>query len=195
MSLNERWLRPGSILVIFMFLCGGCVSWTQFRPAESELPITMFGRYDLNIGGNLGWHDITYVDIRYLTKICDTMNTDTIPILLIDSMCFLGSCFDSPFCFRPTTWARIRDSVYYANHGENPWVPFRDSDLFYYDQQIIPGGYRLEDAYSLPESCRHSVVSIELYARLLERPSHKELSRETKRLRLRFKDRSQIPWD
>jgi hypothetical protein len=145
----------------------------------------MFDLYRLDMKGFVSGSPYMILDVSYIDVIADTNAIDTLPVFLIDSICFLGPCLDSSFCSGPWSWREYDEHIKAADTGFRGFdhgIPLRYPDLWLRDGILIPSGYRLHRSTTPPLSlsCADSSVSLLIRARLLDRLSGEELAREVK---------------
>lgn len=162
----------------------GCrvLHWRSFEPSEHQTPIVMFDRYLLRMDGYASGPNNLYVEVDFVNDIRDTTHIDSLSIFVIDSLRFCGGCLDSSFSVHPETWAETQPEICCVGYRGSPQsnVPFRDSDLYFFDGKLVPGGFEVTNAYSLPDSCTNLDVSVEVQAKLLDRKTGLELERESR---------------
>ncbi len=149
----------------------------------------MFGRYRLEISGTGSPLHNVYCDLEFLSPTTDTSNIDTIPVFVIDSYCFEGTCLDSSFCRRPGTyWDDVRESLV---KGKKPYhkLLIGDDLNFGLPRGLWPNGFHFSDTLVLSETCKDRDVSVVINARLFDRVSGKEIARESKRVQFRISKR------
>ena len=158
--------------------------WRDFSPVKEELPISIFGRYHLEIKGYAsGAHNI-YIDLSFANEITDTITLDTIPIFIIDSFCVYGDCLDSQMCHQPESWYEFREGFPDFDYVYNTRRLFLQKDLWLVNGKLKPGGYELNNILRLPATCIDSSLVLDLYVRLIDRVSNKEIANEVKRIRM-----------
>jgi hypothetical protein len=188
-------------MIIFSLLCililasnNGCLStkWRDFRPANHETLINLFGRYQLEIFGYAsGAHNI-FFELSFIKTLKDTTNLDTIPILTIDSFCIVGHCLDSQSCYQPQSWYETNNLYGYIFTHYQRFVDahlVKGKDLWFDEGQVIPSGYGLSGFVRLPDSCTDSSLCLYLYARLNDRNSFKEIKSEVKKIPMYIENR------
>jgi hypothetical protein len=172
------------VVVVSLIACR-TYRWRDFRPLEHEQPIVMFDRYRVEFHGFASTYHNLYIMPSFVNEIRDTLSWDTLPVFVVDSVCFSGSCIENAFCRKPRSWAETRDrypGTYYLGKSVSN-EPFRDEDIYYIDAKVVPGGFEFTDAYRLPSSCTDSSVFVDIQARLLDRATGDEIAREVRRLR------------
>jgi hypothetical protein len=200
MAIVKRYYsQPSLILGIVLYLCllicqSGCVTYRVLHLVEEEKPVTLFNRYELNIRGG-AVDDIGFTVLihpEFIDTITDTMNVDTIPILMIDTICFECDYMDDLNCIRMLTTQeakqkRVADDVISDVNPQNVSPRIRD-DLNYRAGELHVLGF---DGY--PHRAKLSIkcqfVNAIFTARLIDRVSGEEIARETKTVRIRI-DRS-----
>jgi hypothetical protein len=165
-------------------------TWDEFVRDESAAPIVMFDRYSVDFW-SIGWPgDNTFISFSYLRDIKDTTHLDTLPILVLDSICFAGTCLNNASCLRPTSWRESwkqrgkepeQDGVLYLRKPR-ACLPLKYEDLFYIEDMVVPQGYDQDIGYSIPRGCVGTTVTVTLKAHLLNRVTGQEIARETKEM-------------
>ncbi|MFH1891370.1 MAG: hypothetical protein ABIK83_01655 [Candidatus Zixiibacteriota bacterium] len=181
-------------------LTAGCWTdrWTEFNPVKRGQPITMFDRYVLEFRGHayLTAGPKLEINVSFIGEAVDTSCVDTIPVFVIDSLCFHGTCLDSSYCGHPLDWREVNEWLREL-HGPQfrGWyhTPIRQWDLWYEDGKLTPSGYYLRTSATpvFPANCIDTTVSVEIRARLLDRATGEEIARESKTLRFKFTPRKQ----
>lgn len=178
-------------LVVSLCLCvSGCWTkrWTEFNPIKQEQPIIMFDSYLLHISGLVTKAPTMDIEVSFIRKITDTTYLDTIPVFIIDSVCFHGSCLDSSFCSKPIDWCELNELI----KKEQPYfigydfgTPLSYKDLWYEDGKLKPISYYLDPSVTIPfpSACTDTSITVEIRACILDRLTGKELARESKTLR------------
>lgn len=128
LTVEPKRFRP--VLMIFLIAvvaacCLDCFSSrVVFEPVKEERPVHLLGRYTLDI---LGFAEESYnfrCRVSFLGGHPDTMHIDTIPVLVIDSVCFEGRCLDKPRCYRLEShheWIlELQKQGYFRNYKPDP---------------------------------------------------------------------------
>jgi hypothetical protein len=194
------WLASYGRLVLLILLTStmvvGCYTerWVDFNLIKGDEPVTMLERYSLEFKGYASSRTELIINVSFLEAIVDTNSVDTIPVFMIDSVCFSGSCLDSSYCGHPINWQEFNEWLK-AQHGPefgySHGIPVRKWDLWYDDGRLIPTGYDLlgEETPPIPANCLDTTLSVETRARLLDPVSRKEIARESKTLTFRVTPR------
>lgn len=191
------------IIISCVGLLTGCFyQYIEFKPTYDKNPIILFDKYQVYIRGFGAGSRIDF-EFELLQSVYDTTNLDSIPILLLDSVCFRDECLDGDYCSKPQSWYAKGQENYRKGHGggydaylirrEKPYLGgypvklIRDKDLFFMEGRIVSGGFELSNGPGLPESCYKSEVTVELWFRLLDRITGDEISNETTIIPFRIK--------
>ena len=159
-----------TLLVVCVFLSTclpSCVyDYTWFRPADTKTPIVLFDCYSATFRGWAAGRHQLICNLEFSRTVTDTTLLDTIPILILDSICFSGECLDDAFCVKPASWHEQDQRRFRHGRGhyrrESDLV--REHDLYYIDGRLVPGGFDLWDDYRLPDICNKDDVSVTLKA-------------------------------
>ena len=184
------------VLVLLMLAGASCSirRWRDFKPVEKEEPVVLFGRYNVKLRGHASGPHTVECSVRFVNPLNDTMRIDTVPILVIDSMCFDGRCLDSTICLHPTSSYEI-DERYRQDPNTTctHFGTYIGTDLQYiYLKQVQPVDYFLYNKLRLPEYCDSNDVYMILCARLLDRVTNKEITQEAKRIQFNIRSRRRI---
>jgi len=184
--------------VLIGVLMVGCWTdrWVEFNPVNGRHKTTMFDRYVLEYEGYATTGTELNILVSFVGDAVDTSYIDTIPVFVVDSVCFHGDCLDSSYCGHPLSWRKFNEWLrdrYGPDFGTNYGTPIRQWDLWYRNGRLIPTGYHLLSTATpvFPAGCTDTTVSVEIQARLLDRATGEEIAREAKTLRFRIKPRKQ----
>ena len=159
--------------------CQSCfmVNYAHFRPIESEPPVMMFETYELDMGSSApSRYSLKHFscNVIFRGKIPSGTNFDTIPIFVVDSICFEGACLIGNICVDTT-----RDSVYQYSGLRSGFLfsayPRRHEDLPFHMFYI--NSY---SGFEIPMECENQEIFVVTYARLIDRITRNELARESK---------------
>ncbi|MCH9032354.1 MAG: hypothetical protein IIB00_08865 [candidate division Zixibacteria bacterium] len=166
----------------------GCatITFRNIRPIKEHRPVIIFDRYLLDLEGSAIEGDSTigfYCDVDFVEKVRSETDFDSIPIFIIDSLCFSGECLNSSFCH---TLINDRDLNNYI--FENRGLPFRrmlkrsNEDLNWDNKYVWPTGYHLVDTQKVlvPLSCKDKNMTVKLFTRLLDRVSGQLIAEEVR---------------
>jgi len=205
MFIQIQHFRIIKLLVLIVLLITslhyfGCSLYTNkdFIPVEAKRPTTMFEQYALQIHE---YKDVSffviplalasdniYIDVDFITPVADTTSLQTVPIFVIDSICFEGTCMDSSICRIPMTgFEALR--LPYPNNIVHV-VP--DKDLRYQEGQLMPLGFALEKVLWLPGKYSNKNVFVTFYARLLDRATGKTIAEESKKVEYFIKKKTTL---
>lgn len=184
-----------SVLLTFLFvlltsvLCSCMGSIRVFDPLRSEMPVKLFNRYEIEFSGYEARASgfLMRFDVYFLTKISSESPISTIPILVIDSVCFSGACISVPVCRRMRSW---KETVSKYPDFDHSWMygrPLPGMDLWVRREVIIPTGYNLESGPYFAHACYGPSITAEINARLLDRATLTEIARETKTVKLEIR--------
>lgn len=180
-----------TLLTLALLQVACLVNYRHLRPVGSEEPVMLLGKYYLDIGsvnstgGPLSVHSWMYgldCDVIYRGELPDNTNYDTIPVFVMDSICFAGECLNENFCVgfpvstnASTIRGTIRDSLSVYDSTGHEDLPFRR--------------YSYTGDLGMPKACDGGEVLIGLYARLLDRVTFAEIARESKVVRFQMSKR------
>lgn len=162
----------------------GCAKFRRFTPVSEAQPVTMFGLYELDMGGAAvdGKRVCTFsCYVRFVDEIPVTANTDSIPIFVIDSFCFQGECLDSDCCNRPRSGHDLslkmqRERRLFFD------APKITDDLSDGGGYLVPTDYSVWENIDLPITCVDNDITVLIHARLIDRVTGEEIARESKRV-------------
>jgi hypothetical protein len=174
-------------ILLLPILVLSCVWVTriEFKPLDKELPVTMFGKYKISFGvvGPGAPNLRCYID--FLSYVSPTADTNTIPIFIIDSLCFEADCVNSKRCYQPQS-----DYDRGAPSRDGPFNPGTTKDLDTAKGEMIPRGYKVSKAPCFPDSCVKTEATVVIWARLVDRVSKRGISAEEKRVQFNIKKHS-----
>jgi hypothetical protein len=192
--MEERIMRsnhhsPWQLFIIIsafsVCLVLGCGFDTQmdFTLAEKPQKTILFDRYSVEISGYKDRiYDYVTVDVELINPNVDTAMVDSIPRLVVDSVCFDAPCLGYPDCFvvlHPDTQKLERYLV------PNEYFPYPDSqpksDLYFLNGQCYVGGFQFAVDDRLRLKCSKKEVTASLYARILDRRTGLLLATEVKK--------------
>lgn len=174
----------GIILFLGLSICqSGCAYWIDVEITEDQKPVTLFDRYEVDIVGH-GIDDSLYnvsVHLDFIDAITDTMIIADLPILMIDTICFEFELTDNTSCIGMLTSLEADKKLLADGLISNVWQGIRD-DLRYSGGELQPLGFEgyPQRAY-IPKECQFADAIFT--ARLIDRVTGKEITRETKTVR------------
>lgn len=177
--LSKAWLLPLLGLMVLSDCTCTVRSWNELNPAhESKQPLMLFGRYNLSIKAYTSEPFNLFVNLVFVNKVSALANTDTIPICIVDSLSFEGACLAKSIRLVMPSWYDIERDLERKGQSAYGW-PYRDKDLYRTGQEIVPGGYAMLHAWEWPKTCeRNSVVTMNVYARILDRKTGAMIARD-----------------
>jgi len=166
--------------------CQSCfiVNYAHFRPIESERPVMMFETYELEMGSSAAsrYSLKTFsCNVIFRGEIPSGTNFDTIPIFVIDSLCFEGTCLIGNSCVDNTRdslhkYGRLQGGfLFSSNPRRNEDLPFQNYYIYSYS------------GFEIPIECENQEIFVVTYARLIDRITRDELARESKRTQFQLK--------
>ena len=177
------------LALLVMAVCVSCIYRSVrircISPSVEDRPVRMFNRYELNIFGcvdsiadSCGFH----IGVDFIETMPATTPFDSIPIFVIDSLCFSGQCQGNDYCLVPRRlYDRVRERI---EEGKAIYTPPREpSDIGWSDKEVWPDDF-LISRYLLPRSCLDDEVTVQIVARLFDRASGDQLGREEKTVTL-----------
>jgi hypothetical protein len=182
------------VLLCLGSLTGCFYQYAFFNPSDDQLPIVLFGRYQATLRGWAeGDHEL-FCEFSFIHEVRDTTKLDSLPVLILDSICLHGACLGTDFCLKPSSWYDMdRESMRKGNgHYRSFYRLILGRDIYYYNGQVTPGGFDLVNAYRLPENCNKNDVTVELWIRMLNRETGKEMARESKIIQFQIKRGSRL---
>jgi len=149
---------------------------------EAQGPIN-FPTYGLHV-------DINFIKPLFVTN----LNVDTIPILMLDSVCFEGDCIDNNICGE---YVSLRERKYdaslfvndpNADLGKNLFT----EDLFYTNERgkekkVDPLGFYVPGGIPLPLECLNNKGITIIYSRLIDRITGETIDQEAKVIQFELK--------
>lgn len=104
---NLRRIHQTFLFIFATGVCGGltgCIATTtEFTPAKSSQRILVFDRYWIDLRGfKSRGEDFVSIFIEPVKSISVTTPLDSIPVLLIDSVCLSGACVSLSSCEKPS---------------------------------------------------------------------------------------------
>jgi hypothetical protein len=140
----------------------------------SDKSVGMFGRYRLTVEGVCqDTFNQVYFTLAFGTPISDTGVVDTIPILVMDSVCLSGECLGADVCRRPESW--LERAKRYPGLSSEPYHP---PDLWHAWGKLEPGGFDIEWRPAVPLPCYGSTLTCQVFARLVDRVSGDTIAEE-----------------
>lgn len=187
---RSRWLSSYGVAAFLALISNACYSYLQFRPISDERPITMFGRYKVDIEGIADMAHALHCNLDFITPSFDTSNIDTIPLFLVDSLCFEGACLEHSFCRR--LQGRFLSDTEFRSGWSGPPRRELGHDLVLCWMGLFPVGYVLRDTLGMPPSCRDRDISVWIHARLIDRVTGQVVAQESKRVQFEIKKKHGI---
>ncbi len=197
----DRYIRKGAarvlvpLLVLLTALSAlGCGYWVvhNFHRTDPVQPIELYGRYAMTIFGRyIDSSDSTvfrvYVD--FVEPHEDTSMIDTIPILIVDSVSFVGACLTDSVAYRLNNSDDIGERYYWEwRKTANPrmWKSFEPAprfggDLSWRTEKLDPTDYEIRTRRLLPEKCDGRDLYVNVYFRELDRRTGAVLERDYRR--------------
>jgi hypothetical protein len=173
-----------------LFLNGCWSTHRVFFPIKGEQPVIMFDNYKLNIHGTAeGYHNII-CETSSIRKFPDTLDINTIPIFLIDSLCFYGDCLDSQACYHPQPSRELFPLM--SNESKGPGSLSVPIDLSYRPGEYLPCDFYLLNTLRLRPACKDAGVAVEIRAIMIERATGKELANESKKIGFLIKKETKL---
>ena len=182
------------VLVGVILLTGCCPIWTRtvpvrvFKAVESQQPLTMFDKYLLDpksASDSAVSHCLFQCFVSFVEDVPANVPHDSIPIFVVDSFCFEGACLDSSFCIVPIGYAEYDRRLVEVGRLRPPRKSqLHNLDLAWDKDRIWPSGFIIWDGIELPVDCASLDVTVVIHARLLDRPSGREIAREARRVPL-----------
>lgn len=174
------------LLLLSLTICWGCTARWHFEPSKDERPVSMFnGRYNIKLKGVRASHHSSisrfFCTIDPIESMFDTLTTnlDTIPIFVMDSLCFIGDCLYPEFCRRPNFI--IEDYIVMNDDATVHLLELSTKQYPRWKRRLVwPGNLFLGDNVRIPLECKGNEVFVLLYARLVDRISGKTISKEVK---------------
>ncbi len=151
----------------------------SFRAERSEQRVPLFDRYNLSLFGGPA-ERLGYVScaLRFMSAHHDTTRLDTIPILVVDSLCFSGQCLTNTFCLHPQTegeWIAARSK----EKRPNQYVGSA-TDLEYANGKLQPVGFIVDTAINIPDKCGRHDLRVGVKMHMIDRTTGKVLAEELK---------------
>lgn len=165
----------------------GCatITYRNIRPIKEHRPVVMFNRYLLKLEGGALAGDTTITfscDVDFVEKVRIESGYDSIPIFIIDSLCFSGECLNSSICHTPFDDGEYDRYVTDARGFPDLVMKSRfPDDLKWSDKYILPVGYSLVDTQIVivPLACKDKNITVTLFAKLLDRATGNLIAEET----------------
>ncbi len=191
--------RHLAFMAVTLLLCVGCYKWVDFSPVKEEQPVTMFDRYKLKFYGSTAVEESPerqyfLCRVSFLKSVPRDADISTIPIFVIDSFCFEGTCLDSMICHRPHSSYEYDLFRRYERSPED----YAADDLMIFGKELLPSNYYVYDPESrslwlgIPATCTGRDVVVEIRASLLDRVTAQVIARESKRVQFLIKKKSRI---
>lgn len=182
------------VMLLIVFVCTGCTAGWDMVPIEGERSVTMYdSRYVLYIEGLGAYHHSMIKRFLFSSYSNfapeDTAATgrDTIPIFVIDSICFEGDCLDPEFCRRSLN--PIEDHITRNENGTISITGLTDEDAYIFGRKhelIWPSHLFRGDDVRVPLSCQGQDVWMVVYARLVDRKTGATVSLEARRVQCKI---------
>jgi len=154
--------------------------------AVKDRSITMFDRYELSISGCVDTgHDTCRFTfgVNFTEQLPASAEFDSIPIFVIDSICFAGECLGDDYYSTPVSGYDYH--VKGVQEGREIYVePSLPLDLRWISGEIQPDEFLVPDGVLIPESCGAFDVTVVVIARMYDRVSGDEVGRERKAIPL-----------
>lgn len=185
-------------LLIIMFLVN-CSSHKYLYLKNNSNQITLYDKYKLSYVKAQGpLSDRTYsifIELDFIDPLfVKNLNVDTIPILMLDSICFEGDCIGNKLCgefvslreHKPDASLFVNDPN--ADLGKYLFTP----DLFYTNERgkekkVDPLGFYVPGGINIPMECLNNKGTTILYSRLIDRVTGKTITSEAKQLQFNIK--------
>lgn len=178
------------LAAVVIYCSNACTPMIRtISPEPTAAKTTVFDRYELEIHGVVSNYPHMTIRAYFTSKVPEMAAYDTIPILVIDELCFTGPCLSEEICR-----AAISGEEYYGKMSRELHLqrtiqeePFRDNDLWARNGVLVPDDYLVEKTPKLPSACENTIITITVHARILDRKTHKELARESKPAQFKVK--------
>jgi len=170
------------------------------RPEKEDKKIVMFDRYVLKLDG-AGSETSTRVNmvcqVDFLKKVPLSTDFDSIPIFVIDSFCFVGSCLDSSFCLVPRSGYEKDTSSFSSEDYPRKRVyegRVFPEDLYWGERYIYPTGYYLDGPRKapIPLKCKDHSIDMVIHVRLVDRVSGGIIARKAREVKLNVWNRTYL---
>lgn len=185
------------VMLLIVFVCTSCTARWRMVPIESEKLVTLFtSRYGIEIEGYGAFHHSAVCRLTcwaYPIFVFDNTTTgdrDSIPIFVMDSICFEGDCLDPEFCRRSLN--PIEDHITRNEDGTISITGLTDEDAYIFGRKhelIWPSHLFRGDDVRVPLSCQGQDVWMVVYARLVDRKTGATVSLEARRVQCKIKRR------
>jgi hypothetical protein len=190
--------RLANLLALVLLISTSCTLLQKnLTTIPEERPVVLFDRYKLFFEAQSHGDYPTYwfyVGVSFADeRSADLERIDTIPILRIDSVCFIGGCVDIEIC-RPAVMSRELKAAEEAAEKErttgektdiiisytNIGMGHRDYDLRKGRGSLGPESFRIVGGVRLPAECNDSTGIAILHMRLLDRTTKKVIASEAR---------------
>jgi len=186
-----------------LFSLSSCAHFKYLYLSEENEQVYLYNKYKLKFHrSSQGKSDDTHyalpIGVSFINKTyADSMDINTLPVLIFDSACVIGDCIGKEFCrvFVYDTYFVedsirsqlsqqvqdslavediIRDEVYTRSTG---YVKYPDKDIClpYGTSRLEPLNFYLPNGFELPIECLNSSVTVTIYSRLLDRITKKTI--------------------
>lgn len=161
----------------------GCGSAREGIFLVNEEPPALYDRYTLGISGGRRDSSRTYgfkFDLQFRNPVSSSLESiDTIPVLVIDSICVEDSCSNDAIC-RHAYIERDREKIdpgylllasevnmsfHYHDHPPSR----RADDLYYYGEWLYPEDYFVPATIQIPFNCGNDNVALTVFTSLFDR--------------------------
>jgi len=194
------------VVALFLVASGCTLLQKNLLLLKEERPVTLFNRYKLDIEAQSYDTSSIYwlmVDVNFVDKhSADVRSVDSIPILILDSVCFGGGCVKDDTCRLLFMYGdeysidsqRVESEKQKAAgiFVDTTGVPPGTYDLFESSGRIVPHGFYVSRGMALPEACVDSSGVMRLYSRLIDRATNELISE--KALEVRFEVTTRKVW-
>jgi len=176
------------LLLVLALLLHACIlpqsTRRQRLPVVEAKPDTLFGRYEMTLqdwDNRRTVHDL-YCHFEYLEPIAVTTNKAEIPLLVIDSFCFIDSCMGAGAC----GWSKPEFDYILHSHPIRHTIG-DDFDLIDQDGYFRPESYLLSTAGGAFSGCSQKELTLVLRARLYDRGTRMLIDQTVETIPLRVK--------
>ncbi len=159
-------------------------TWRSIETENGGVPIILFERYKVNVSGLASTPRRIFFSVTFLNKVSGPLKLDTIPIFVIDTVCFAGDCLDNQLCYD------AKEHLV-AKKSPNPSFVIKEKaadDLISERGVLDPEDISIAGVPILPLTCRDHDVFLTFTARIIDRISGATISSESKQVGLLIKD-------
>ena len=175
------------LITLVMVICmtqASCVRFARYRPVDEKSAVVLFDRYEVFAGAGIVDSSLLInltCQVSFAEDIPSSVPADTIPVLVIDSVCLHGPCLGQDRCLLSPHAAELK-RIFSARKGGAG-----EGEVMKPDLRDVYGRYELAwfdffDRIRLPNACLNQTMETVIYACPLDRRTGVVVGREIRKV-------------